>query len=31
MVVLGLAVKGQKASLTETCAMVTGCAPSFRT
>src|ERR687886_461958 len=29
MVVLGLAVKGQKASLTETCAIVTGCAPSF--
>src|SRR5437868_14535341 len=30
MVARGLAVKGQKASLTETCAMVTGCAPPFR-
>src|SRR5436190_22676649 len=31
MVVRGRIVKGQKASLTAICAMVTGCAPSLRT
>src|SRR2546429_7054408 len=31
MVVRGRAVKGQKASLTAICAMVTGCVPSLRT